>query len=162
MNPLPTPYDIVEFDHIPAPPDAISWLLLGFFLFSAIIFYRWMQKKLEAPNSEISSKKILIERLNQLNKDNAPEKFIEVLNETSLLVRSYLAFAYNIPFDTLSSTELKRISSLQENNKLKVILDELSAIDFLRYQQNSDYNQELYNSLNKIVENIMHLDVNEV
>ena len=155
MEPLPTPFDILEIEAFPGPPPISFWLALFLIALVGYLFFTKFSKKLKEPKESINSLDILKKRLRELEHANNLD---QVSAEASLLVRSYLTFKFDLPFDSFSSSELKDIAKKQDNPELQNILSELSEVDYLRYQPSEHFPEAFKKSLQKIESSLGRLD----
>ena len=158
MEPLPTPFDILEIEAFPGPPPLSFWLAMILIVIISYLAFTKLSKKLKEPKENIDSLDILKKRLSELEHGSNID---ETSAEASLLVRSYLTFKFKLPFDSLSSSELKEMAKNQNNSNLKDILTELSEVDFLRYQPSEHFPEAFKKSLLKIESSLNKLNQEE-
>ena len=157
MNPLPTPYDIVEIDYFPAAPPLWFWMVL---ILAAVCIYlaiKYIRHKLSNPKPELNDLESLSKRLKELSADKTTDAE-RASSEASILVRGFLSYRYDYPFDSFSSTELKKFSSQTEDKNLKKIISEVSELEILRYQPSIDFRKKFQQKLHSIYDCLLLLD----
>lgn len=156
-TPLPTPYDIIGLDGFPTAPPLSFWVLLILAAAAAYILIQAVKKKINNPRVELNDLDSLKQRLKtlSLDKSNDTER---ISAEASILIRGYLSFRYDIPFDSFSSSELKKYSETTGDENLKKIVSQISELEIIRYQPPIDFAQNFKKALEEISTSLNSLE----